>query len=306
MEVRTLTSNSKVLVTGAAGVLGTELCLVLKASGYEVLATDINCEKDVTYLDVRESSEVSTLVVRERPGLVMHLAAETDVDRCETEIDHAYRTNTIGTWNVTLACQRTDTTMVYVSTAGVFDGAKTEPYTEFDDPNPVNVYGRSKLQGEEFVKQLLSRFYIVRASWMIGGGRVKDKKFVAKIMKQLEAGAKELSAVTDKIGSLTYAPDFSKHLTELVGTGWYGTYHLANKGTCTRYDVARHVLDHLHRKDVILNPVTSEAFPLPAARANSEMLRNYMLELRGMNPMRDWREALDDYLDRHFSFAKHA
>jgi dTDP-4-dehydrorhamnose reductase len=302
---RRLRTHLRVLVTGAAGVLGTELCHVLRASRLEVLATDINRDRDITYLDVREDSEVSALVSKERPDLVMHLAAETDVDKCEIEVDHAYRTNTVGTWNVALACQKMDIPMVYVSTAGVFDGTKTEPYTEFDTPNPVNIYGRSKLQGEEHVKQLLSRFFIVRASWMIGGGPAKDRKFVAKIMKQLDAGAKELSAVIDKIGSLTYAPDFAACLSELVATGWYGTYHLANTGTCTRYEVARHVLDHLHRKDVVLNAVTSEAFPLPASRANSEMLRNYMLELRGMSPVRDWREALDDYLDRHFSYAKH-
>jgi dTDP-4-dehydrorhamnose reductase len=296
----------RVLVTGAAGVVGTDLSQVLTTAGYQVLRTDISRSEGVAYLDVRDASEVIAVVSRERPGLIIHLAAETDVDRCEIDVDHAYRTNALGTWNVVLACQREDIPMVYVSTAGVFDGTKTEPYTEFDDPNPVNVYGRSKLQGEKFVRQLLSRFFIVRASWMIGGGPVKDKKFVGKIIKQLDAGAKELNAVTDKIGSLTYAPDFSKGLVELVETRFYGTYHLANRGTCTRYDVARHVLDHLCRKDVALNAVTSEAFVLPAPRARSEILRNYVLELRGLNSVRDWREALDDYLDKHFSYASHA
>lgn len=257
-------------------------------------------------MDVRDAQQVIATVSGQQPNLVIHLAAETDVDRCEVEVDHAYRTNTLGTWNIALACQREDIPMVYVSTAGVFDGRKSEPYIEFDHPNPVNVYGKSKLQGEELVRQLLSRYFVVRASWMIGGGPMKDRKFVGKIIKQLDAGAKELNAVTDKIGSLTYAPDFSHHLVKLIETKHYGTYHLANKGTCTRYDVARHILDHLRRKDVVLNAVTSEAFILPASRANSEMLRNYALELRGMNTVRDWREALDDYLDKHYSHASHA
>ena len=296
----------KVLVTGASGVVGTDLSQVLPTAGYQVVRTDISCSEGVTRLDVRDFSEVIAVVSRERPSLVIHLAAETDVDRCEVEVDHAYRTNALGTWNVALACQKEDISLAYVSTAGVFDGKKNDPYTEFDHPNPVNVYGRSKLEGEKFVRHLLSRFFIVRASWMIGGGPTKDKKFVGKIVKQLDSGARELKAVTDKIGSLTYSPDFSKCLVELVRTGCYGTYHMANRGTCTRYDVAKHVLDHLRRNDITLGAVTSEAFVLPAPRARSEMLRNYMLELREMNSMRDWREALDDYLDRHFSYASHA
>jgi len=294
----------KVLVTGAAGVLGTDLCECLVTGGFEVLRTDINCNELTAHLDVRDGSEVTAMVGRQRPDLVMHLAAETDVDRCELEVDHAYRTNALGTQNVALACQQQDVPMVYVSTAGVFDGRKPEPYTEFDNPNPVNVYGRSKLEGENFVRQLLSRFFIVRAAWMIGGGIPKDRKFVGKIMRQLSDGARQLNAVNDKIGSLTYSLDFSRCLIDLIETRWYGLYHLANKGTCTRYDVARQILDHLGRKDVVLNAVTSEAFVFPAPRARSEMLRNYMLELRDMNSMRDWREALNDYLKKHFSYAR--
>ena len=285
------------LVTGAAGVLGTDLSRILKTKGFDVLRTDISCEKEIRYLDVRDSSEVLALVDKELPDLVMHLAAETDVDRCQVEVDHAYRTNTLGTWNVALACQQEDIPMVYISTAGVFDGSKPESYVEFDSPNPVNVYGRTKLEGERIVRHLLSRFFIVRAAWMIGGGPAKDRKFVAKIVKQLEAGAQRLSAVADKVGSLTYAPDFSKCLVDLVKTELYGLYHLANKGTCTRYDVAKEILDYLGRSDVVLNQVTSEAFALPAPRPRSEMLRNYVLELRGMDCMRNWREALHDYLD---------
>jgi dTDP-4-dehydrorhamnose reductase len=296
----------KTIVTGASGVVGTELCDVLRRNGYEVVRTDVNTSEGAVQLDVRDTSHVISLVTGEKPDFVIHLAAETDVDRCEVDVDHAYRTNALGTWNVALACQKQDILMVYVSTAGVFDGAKTESYTEFDEPNPVNVYGRSKLQGEKFVRQLLSKFFIVRASWMIGGGPKKDKKFVGKIIQQLDAGAKELKAVNDKIGSLTYAPDFSECLVKLVERRLYGTYHLANKGTCTRYDVARHVLDHLRRKEVVLRAVTSDAFVLPAPRARSEMLRNYVLELMDLNSMRDWQEALDDYLDRHFSHASHA
>jgi len=291
-------------VTGAAGVVGTDLCHVLKSAGYNVCQTDLNCETGIIHLDVRDIREVRSVIIREHPELVIHLAAETDVDRCQTDPDHAYRTNTVGTWNIALACQKNDITMVYVSTAGVFDGEKTDPYVEFDEPNPVNIYGRAKLEGERLVARLLSRYFIVRAAWMIGGGG-KDKKFVGKIIRQIDAGARELKAVNDKVGSITYSLDFSRCLAELIKTDFYGLYHMANKGTCTRYDVARHVLNYLDKKDVKLDSVTSETFVLPAPRARSEKLRNYMLELREMDTMRNWRDALNDYLEKHFSQFKH-
>jgi dTDP-4-dehydrorhamnose reductase len=294
----------KALVTGASGVVGTDLCQVLEQGGHKVVRTDLSTAEKAQHMDVRDASEVGNTVKRERPDWVIHLAAETNVDRCELEVDHAYRANTLGTWNVALACQREDIPMVYVSTAGVFSGTKTEPYTEFDEPNPANVYGKSKLQGERLVRQLLSKFFIVRAAWMIGGGSVKDKKFVGKILEQLDTETKSLKAVNDKIGSITYSLDFSVCLAGLIETGMYGLYHMANKGTCTRYDVARHVLDYLGRNDVDLASVTSDSFVLPAPRARSEMLSNYALELRGMNTMRDWREALNDYLEKHFSSYK--
>ena len=291
-------------MTGAAGVVGTDLCHVLKSAGYNVCQTDLNCETGIIHLDVRDIREVRSVIIREHPELVIHLAAETDVDRCQTDPDHAYRTNTVGTWNIALACQKNDITMVYVSTAGVFDGEKTDPYVEFDEPNPVNIYGRAKLEGERLVARLLSRYFIVRAAWMIGGGG-KDKKFVGKIIRQIDAGARELKAVNDKVGSITYSLDFSRCLAELIKTDFYGLYHMANKGTCTRYDVARHVLNYLDKKDVKLDSVTSETFVLPAPRARSEKLRNYMLELREMDTMRNWRDALNDYLEKHFSQFKH-
>lgn len=297
-------SKLRAIVTGAAGVVGTDLCGILKDDGYDVIQTD--CVSGITHMDVEDSLEVNRAVSKTKPDLVIHLAAETDVDRCETDVNRAYKINTLGTWNVALACQKKNIPIVYVSTVQIFDGAKTEPYIEFDPPNPIHTYGRTKLEGERLISQLLSRFFIIRAAWMIGGGRAKDKKFVGKIITQLDAGAKSLKAVNDQVGSITYSLDFSRCLANLVKTEYYGVYHMANTGTCTRYDIARHILTHLNRNDVTLEPVTSEAFRLPANRAKSEMLRNYALELRGMNTMRDWREALNDYLDKEYSSLKHA
>jgi dTDP-4-dehydrorhamnose reductase len=291
----------RVLVTGAVGMLGTALCDILRERNYEVYATDINTEDErIEFLDVRSYEQVNEVINKYKPDIVMHLAAETDVDKCELEPDHAYLTNTIGTQNVVLACQKRDITMVYISTIGVFDGNKLEPYTEFDEPNPINVYGKSKLKGEKIVQSLLRKYYIVRAGWMMGGGPGKDKKFVAKIIKQILEGKKELKVVNDKFGSPTYTVDFSKCLADLIETGYYGLYHCTNRGYASRYEVAKKTLDYLGKKDVKVTPISSAYFPLPAPRARSEACINYKLELIKMNYMRPWEEALKEYINNYW------
>lgn len=290
----------KILVTGAAGMLGSTLCPILRQKGHEVYATDINTtDKGIECLDVRNFEQSKTFVKRIKPDLVMHLAAETDVDKCELEPDHAYLTNTIGTQNVALACQKYGIETVYISTIGVFDGEQHEPYTEFDEPNPINVYGKSKLWGEKVIQSLLGKYYVVRAGWMVGGGPEKDKKFVGKIIRLLDKTSK-LKAVNDKFGSLTCTVDLSKCLSELIETGYYGLYHCTNKGFASRYEIAKKILEYLGRKDVTVEPVSSAYFPLPAPRARSEASRSYKLELLGMDNARHWEEALKEYIENYW------
>jgi dTDP-4-dehydrorhamnose reductase len=287
----------KILVTGAAGMLGSALCPTLTQRRHKVFATDLaTVDEGIEYLDVRGYKQIEEIVGKVKPDMVMHLAAETDVDKCELEPDHAFLTNTIGTQNVALVCQKESIVMVYISTIGVFYGDKPEPYTEFDSPNPINVYGRSKLEGEKIVQSLLERYYIVRAGWMVGGGPKRDKKFIGKIIKRMNETT-VLKAVDDKIGSPTYTVDFSRCLTDLIKTGYYGLYHCTNKGYGSRFDVAKKIVDFLGRSDVTVEPVGSAYFPLPAARARSEMSRNYKLELLGKDTMRNWEDALKEYID---------
>jgi dTDP-4-dehydrorhamnose reductase len=287
----------KILVTGSAGMLGSALCPALNQRGHKVFATDLTTENDkIQHLDVRIFKQVAETVEQTKPDMVMHLAAETDVDKCEIEPDHAFLTNTIGTQHVTLVCQKHDIPMVYISTIGVFYGDKIEPYTEFDLPNPINVYGRSKLEGEKIVQSFLHRYYIVRAGWMVGGGPEKDKKFIGKIIKQIKERS-AIKAVNDKIGSPTYTVDFSRCLTNLIETGYYGLYHCTNKGYCSRFDVAKKIVEFLGRSDVTVEPVSSAYFPLPAARARSEMSKNYKLELIKKDTTRNWEVALKEYID---------
>lgn len=260
---------------------------------YELILTDR--QGALAHLDVCNPAAVMNVAKDEKLDLVLHLAAATDVDRCEQEPDWAFRTNAIGTQNVALACQAFDITMVYISTAGVFWGDKPEPYTEFDVPRPANVYGESKLSGEHIVSSLLRHYYIVRAGWMIGGGK-KDKKFVGKMARLIAEGKNPLQVVSDKFGSPTYGKDLLSGIHMLLKTGYYGLYHMVNQGSCSRYEVALTIRDALQRPDVEIRPVSSAYFPLPAPRARSEAMRNLKFELLGLNLMRPWQDALREYV----------
>jgi dTDP-4-dehydrorhamnose reductase len=288
-----------VLITGCGGMLGSAVYPAFVDAGHSVLATDLVPRPlptlPMTHLDVRNYDDVKKTILKRAPQIILHLAAETDLELCETDRDHAYLTNAVGTQNVALVADLCDIPLVYISTAGVFDGTKEGPYDEFDRPNPINAYGGSKYEGERFVERL-RRHYIVRAGWMIGGYE-RDHKFVAKVLDQLASGATTLHAVTDKLGTPTYTKDFANNLLALIETPLYGLYHMTCEGGGTRYDVATEIVAALGRNDVEVLPATSEMFSeYFAPRPQSEMMRNYMLELRGLNQMRPWRDALRAYL----------
>lgn len=290
-----------IFVTGANGMVGSYLVEIFNKE--ELYLTDcvVNpSNAKINFLDIRKPEDVMNEIKKNKPKFVIHLAAKTDVDKCELEVDDAYLTNAIGTQNVALACQEVGAIMVYVSTAGVFGGEKIEPYTEFDHPNPANVYGWTKWEGEKIVQSLLNKYYIVRAGWMIGG-KEKDKKFVGKMVhlfSQRDSPGKErdkIQAVSDKIGSPTYAHDLLEGMRKLITTGYHGLYHMTNRGVCSRYDVAVEI-GKILKKKIPVEPVSSALFPLPAPRARSEAMRNYKLELLGIVKMRTWQEALEEYL----------
>ena len=283
--------KQRMLVTGCAGMVGSYVPEVFM--DYELVLTDRI--EGFAHLDVRESPAVRKAVADARPDIVLHLAAATDVDLCEQDPDGAFHTNAIGTQNVVLACQEFDLPLVYISTAGVFWGDKPEPYIEFDVPRPANIYGQSKLAGEQIVSSLLRRYYIVRAGWMIGGGK-KDKKFVGKIARLILQGQNPLRVVNDKLGSPTYGKDLLSGIRTLLTTDYFGLYHMVNRGCCSRYDVAVTIRDLLQRPKVEITPVSSAYFPLPAPRARSEAMRNLKLDLLGLNVMRPWQDALQEYV----------
>jgi len=287
----------KILLTGAAGMLAADVIPQLKSNGYEVKGVDINQRlPDIEKLDITDKEAVFDMAQRFKPDYIFHLAAETDVDRCEKDPDHAFKVNTIGTENIALACHQLGIKLLYISTAGVFFGDKQDPYTEFDIPNPANLYGVSKLQGEAIIRNLLSEYFIVRAGWMVGGWEI-DKKFVYKIVQQLKEGKTELRVVADKFGSPTFTKDFAKNLVELVKTGRWGIYHMTNKGSGSRYDIAVKIVEFMGLKNkVTVAAINSAQFPLPAPRARSEMMRNYKLDLIGLNLMPHWEKSLEEYI----------
>lgn len=287
----------RILLTGAAGMLAAEVVPELKRNGYEVFGFDVNQRlPDIHKLDITNYEEVLKTAKDVKPDYIFHLAAETDVDRSEKEPDHAFKVNTVGTENMALVCQKLNIKLLYISTAGVFYGDKQEAYTEFDIPNPANVYGVSKLQGEFIVRNLLSQYFIVRAGWMVGGWEI-DKKFVYKIVQQLKEGKTELRVVADKFGSPTFTKDFAKNLVALFKTERFGTYHMTNKGHGSRYDVALKIVEFMGLKGkVTVVPINSAQFPLPAPRARSEMMRNYKLDLINLNLMPHWEQSLEEYI----------
>lgn len=302
----------KMLVTGAAGMLGSALVPAMVRGGHVVNATDIDLSQPPTWgsrgpkltsLDVRAKHEVDAAITSLAPDIVLHLAAETSLEASDADPDHAYLTNTIGTKYAALACRRAGIPMVYISTAGVFDGTLSRPYTEFDRPNPINTYGASKYEGEVLVREVLDEHYILRAGWMVGGGPGKDHKFVSRILGQVRDGATTIYAVGDKFGTPTYTNDFARCLLNLLETKVYGLYHMACEGEGTRLDVAAHLLEILGRSDIDLVEVDSAYFAeeFPSQRPRSEIMRNMVLDLQGMNLMRPWREALHDYVTANFS-----
>jgi dTDP-4-dehydrorhamnose reductase len=294
----------KILLTGAAGMLASAIMREIESEGLRVFGSIVKIGKsdihlrlaDIQKVDVCVLKDVSDWAKSEKPDFIFHLAAETNVDLCEKNPEHAYRTNYIGTENVALVCQKHDIPLLYISTGAVFSGRSCEPYTEFDDPEPVNVYGRSKLAGEIAVQRFVKKYFIIRAGWMIGGWEI-DKKFVFKIVKQLLEGREEIHAVNDKFGSPTFTADFAKSLLPLIKTQRYGLYHMVNKGSASRYDIAVKIAEFMNlNKSVRVNPVNTAEFPLPAPRPRSEMLRNCHLDLIGMNDMPHWEDALRRYI----------
>lgn len=291
----------KILITGISGMLGIDLYQTLREE-YEVTGLDrrdfpCSPSPSVNKIDITDLEAVKELFYWLTPHFVIHAAAYTDVDGCEKDADKAYKVNALGTRNIALACQKLDIPLLYISTDFVFRGDKETPYDEFDEPHPVNIYGKSKLAGENYLKSFLSRYFIVRSSWLYGQW---GKNFVTTVLK-LAREKSVLKVVDDQVGSPTYTKDLSQQIKRLVATELYGTYHITNSGRCSWYEFAQEILKLAGIKGVKVTPITSEELARPAPRPKFSVLENYCLRLSLGNGMREWKEALRDFLTNDFS-----
>lgn len=277
----------RVLITGAGGQLGQELLEVFRVKGYEVYGLQRS------ELDITDADQCQDVMNRLKPELVVHAAAYTKVDQAESEPDLALRVNAYGTRNVAVAAENVGAKLVYISTDYVFNGSGQVPYDEFKPADPVNVYGRSKWEGEELVRQLHSRFFIVRTSWVYGA---YGSNFV-RTMLELGRKHNRLTVVHDQIGSPTYTRDLAMAIEELGRTACYGTYHISGGGSCSWCEFASAVFE-LAGMETLAVPVNSEEFPRPAARPAYSVLDHQALRLNGFSPIRHWREALSEFLSK--------
>jgi len=275
----------KVLVTGSKGQLGYEIMNMLNEKE-DVVGIDIET------LDITDSKNCYQYITSLQPDVVIHTAAYTNVDGCESNADLAYRVNVIGTQNIASACLACDAKMIYISTDFVFDGKKNDPYDEFDDPNPISIYGRSKLAGEKMVQSILNKYFIVRTAWLYG---LNGNNFV-KTMLRLAKEKDEISVVNDQWGTPTYTKDLSQVICKLLYTNNYGIYHGSNKGSCTWYDFAKKIFELAEMKNIIVKPITTEDLGRPAKRPKYSVLRNYMLELTIGDSFRQWESSLEEYI----------
>ncbi|MDP1809423.1 MAG: dTDP-4-dehydrorhamnose reductase [Actinomycetota bacterium] len=272
----------KIIITGADGQLGTELQGALR--GHELYPVDIE------EIDITDFTAVMEKVACFGPDLIVHGAAYTDVDGAELNPDIAFKVNAVGTQNLSVAARAVGAVILYVSTDFVFDGTKGAPYNEFDDVNPLSVYGRSKLAGERYVQSLTNNYYICRTAWLYGR---YGHNFVKTMLKLGEEG-KTVRVVDDQIGSPTNAVDLAAKLAEIALSGRFGVYHTTNVGEVSWYGFAGKIFE-LAGMDVDLQPIDSTQMERPAPRPAYSVLRPLSLELQGLAPMRPWEEALAAY-----------
>lgn len=298
-----MTTMKKIYIAGSGGMLGEAFYRVFK-DDYEIKCTDKDVNADwLSFLDFRDIEEYRQDVEAFKPDYLFHLGAYTDLEFCELNVDDTYLTNTIAVENAVYIANSLNIPLLYISTAGIFDGQK-ELYDDWDQPNPLGHYARSKYMGERYVIEHAHKYVVCRAGWMMGGGPDKDKKFINKLIKQLVSGKKDLYIVNDKDGTPTFTVDFAKNVKAIIEKEYWGLYNLVCKGQTSRREVAEELVEILGLKEgITFHDVTSEYFKDTyfAQRPPCERLVNKKLELRDLNIMRDWRVALKEYIDLYFA-----
>jgi dTDP-4-dehydrorhamnose reductase len=289
----------KILITGNKGQLGNELTEILKTGTSEIgIVSRAYADADVTgadidRLDVADVKAVSDFMGSKRFDLIINCAAMTNVDACEENYEAAMRANAVSARNMALFAEKTGAKLVHVSTDYVFDGKANSPYCEWDAAFPATIYGKSKLLGERYVREICGRSFIVRTSWLYG---YVGNNFVKTILK-LASEKAEIKVVNDQVGKPTNANDLAHHILKIAAADEYGLYHCAGSGICSWYDFASEIV-RLSGLDCKVVPCTTEEFPRPAPRPAYSAMEHVMLRSTVGDEMRPWQEALDAYIGR--------
>ena len=296
----------KILITGGKGQLGTELDRILTKKGGFIgkLGEEYkNCEWmsfSSEDLDITDFEKAREIVEINRPDILINCAAFTDVDGCEKNSKKAMKVNALGAKNLATICGKLGTKIVHISTDYVFDGMSKEPYCEWDICNPRTVYGKSKLLGEQYVKEFSKKYFIIRTSWLYGSN---GKNFLKTILN-LDKIKNEISVVNDQFGSPTNVNDLAYHILFLAITENYGLYHCANEGSCSWFNFASKICEHSGLSCKII-PVSTEEYQKidfrVAKRPKNSTLSNLMLKALGLNKMPNWEKSLELFLSKYSS-----
>ena len=283
----------KILIAGCNGQLGRALNKEYAKDDVEFINTDVAQGEGILSLDITNVEEVIRCAEKTKPDVIINCAAHTNVDACETQWDLAYQINAVGARNLSIAAAKTDAKLIHVSTDYVFPGTSPKPLTEFDATGPISAYGKTKLEGENFVKEFAPKHFILRTAWLYGEG----KNFV-KTMLKLSESHDTITVVSDQYGSPTSAAELAKMIHFLEPTENYGTYHATCEGQCSWADFAVEIFKRAG-KDTVVKYVTTEEYNSPAKRPAYSVLDNYMLRLAAKDAFRmaDWKDALDVYFE---------
>lgn len=297
--------KKKILMTGSGGVLGREFQKYFSRH-YTVLSTSRQpIDNTQVTLDVTDQASLEKAIADYRPDYIFHLAAMTNLEECEKKLSSAYAINTLSTKHLAKLSAKYGAKLVFISSANVFNGRK-ESYNETDEPSPINVYGLTKHMGELMAQYYAPHHLIIRLGWVIGGGPLYDKKFVAKIVEQINAGKRELHVVTGKYGNISYAPDVARTLDALIKNGSEGIYHVSSPSPVNRFQIAEQIVSTLGYKDIVkINPVSDEYFSgvYFTPRPDHECMNIARLRAEKIDTIRPWRSAVNDYLRKEFSYA---
>lgn len=276
----------KVLVTGINGQLGHDVMGELKKRGHEAVGVDIG------EMDITDAGCVKRVMTQTAPEAVIHCSAYTAVDRAEEEVELCRRVNAEGTKNVAEVCAGLDCKLLYLSTDYIFSGEGKRPWEPGDVPDPLNVYGLTKFEGEQEIKSRMDKYFIVRISWVFG---INGNNFI-KTMLRLGRENGAVRVVDDQIGSPTYTYDLAVLLVDMIETEKYGEYHASNEGICSWYEFAKEIFAAAGMNEVEVTPVSSEEFPAKAKRPKNSRMSKEKLVKNGFNKLPSWQDAVKRYV----------